>query len=187
MFFSVGLLAPLAMILPLGNVAPPSAAPSPADAGAPQCSLSGSDKLDLKAGRRARPWLTFQPWRREREARQTRVEQRIIVRISPARPRDSLLPREVPRRVVERKMGKCVALDEIVAVQTGGANRLILYLGDRRMVSAQLPKSCSAREFYSGFYVEPSKDGRLCSRRDKLQSRNGTKCEITQFAELVPA
>ncbi|NNC58980.1 MAG: hypothetical protein HKO05_03200 [Erythrobacter sp.] len=151
------------------------------------CSLSGADQIEMRPAARPDPWLAFQPWRTERNPMQTRVEQRIIIRISPARPRPNALPQQMPRRVVEQKMGKCVALRDIVAVQTGGPSKLILFLDDRRMISAQLPKTCSARDFYSGFYVEPSEDGNLCTKRDRLQSRNGTKCQISSFSQLVPA
>ena len=49
---------------------------------------------------------------------------------------------------------------------------------------AQLEKACSARDFYSGFYVEPSRDGNLCVSRDELQSRSGAKCELSALHRL---
>ena len=64
-------------------------------------------------------------------------------------------------------------------------NRLVLYLRDQRMISVNLEKSCRARDFYSGFYVEKSKDGRLCVDRDKLQSRTGARCEVEAMRQLV--
>ena len=36
------------------------------------------------------------------------------------------------------------------------------------MVSAALERSCSARDFYSGFYVERNADGQICVKRDTL-------------------
>ncbi|MHA6333282.1 hypothetical protein ACXYL9_06315 [Qipengyuania sp. CAU 1752] len=179
------IFAPLALALPQ--------APTADDLGAFErgggdvCSLSGADQIEMRPAARPDPWLAFEPWRTDRNPMQTRVEQRIIIRISPARPRTNILPRQMPRRVVEQKMGKCIPLSDIVAVQTGGPSKLVLFLNDRRMISAQLPKSCSARDFYSGFYVEPSEDGNLCTKRDRLQSRNGTKCQISSFARLIPA
>jgi hypothetical protein len=130
-------------------------------------------------------WAAFQPWESERWPQQVRIEQRVVIRISPARSRSfEDLPRLVPSRVVERKMGKCVAMKDIVAVQTGTANKLILFMRNRQMISAKLEKACAARDFYSGFYVEPSKDGSLCINRDQLQSRSGTKCEVAKFSRL---
>ncbi len=133
------------------------------------------------------PLPAFQPWEAEPLPQQVRIEQRMVVRISPARPRTDAfedLRRSVPTRMSESRMGKCVGLDDIVAVQTGNANRLILFMRNRQMISAQLEKACAARDFYSGFYVEPSKDGNLCVNRDELHSRNGTKCEVTRFYRL---
>ncbi|UIP08156.1 hypothetical protein LY632_07115 [Erythrobacter sp. SDW2] len=135
-------------------------------------------------------WTAFRPWETERLPQQVRIQQRVVIRISPARPRSGSIdevPRVVPSRVVERKMGKCVAMNDIVAFQTGATNKLILFLRNRQMISAELEKACAARDFYSGFYVEPSKDGNLCIKREQLQSRNGTKCEIAKFARLEAA
>lgn len=133
-------------------------------------------------------WTAFRPWESERPPQQVRIEQRVVIRISPARPRlGDELPRVAPSRVVERKMGRCVDMSDIVAVQTGTANRLILFMRNRQMISAELEKACAARDFYSGFYVEPSKDGNLCINRDQLQSRNGTKCDVSKFYRLEPA
>lgn len=135
-------------------------------------------------------WTAFQPWEAELLPQQVRIQQRVVIRISPARPRSGSIddvPRVVPSKVVERKMGKCVGMNDIVAFQTGATNRLVLFLRNKQMISAELEKACAARDFYSGFYVEPSKDGNLCIKRDQLQSRNGTKCEIAKFARLEAA
>lgn len=82
-------------------------------------------------------------------------------------------------------MEDCVEVRGIAGVQTVGSNRLVLYLRDRRMVSASLDKSCLARDFYSGFYIERNRDGMLCVGRDKLQSRSGAHCQIASFRQLV--
>jgi len=88
-------------------------------------------------------------------------------------------------RYVERKMGKCVPLRAIAAAQTAPGDRLMLYMRDQRIVSASLEKACRAQDFYSGFYVEPSKDGMLCVDRDKLQARTGAKCELSGLRQMV--
>lgn len=124
-------------------------------------------------------------------AGQVRIEQRVIVRIAPAVPSArraplvSLPQRAVSPRFEERGKEKCVALDQIAGVQTGSGNRLVLFLRDRRMISVNLEKSCRARDFYSGFYVERNKDGRLCVDRDRLQSRTGARCEVDTMRQLV--
>ena len=126
------------------------------------------------------------------KARQVRIEQRVVVRIAPQTParRNMLaeLPqRAVPQRFEEADKEKCVPLEGIAGVQTGSGNRLVLFLRDRRMISVNLEKSCHARDFYSGFYVERHKDGRLCADRDKLQSRTGARCEVEVMRQLVAA
>lgn len=124
---------------------------------------------------------------------QVRIEQRVVVRIAPRGRVErqnmvaDLPSAPMPRRLVERKMEKCIPINEIAGVQTGSGNRLLLFLRDRRLVSANLEKACRARDFYSGFYVERHKDGRLCVDRDKLLSRSGANCEIERIRELVEA
>ena len=184
------LAAPLALVLPLAagagvsvpgdRVSPPVPAAS-----APQCpaaTLGDPPRID--------PLSAF---RSQLSVRQVRIEQRVVVRIAPASPevRESLMA-ELPERAVsprfeEARKEKCVPLQGIAGVQTGSGNRLVLYLRDRRMLSVNLEKSCRARDFYSGFYVEKNKDGRLCVDRDKLQSRTGVRCEVESMRQLIEA
>jgi hypothetical protein len=129
---------------------------------------------------------------RERQvAHQVRIEQRVVIRISPQRPtaRQQLLatlPREeIETRFEERKMDKCLPVERIAGVQTGSGNRLLLFLTDKRMVTVNLEKNCRARDFYSGFYVEKNEDGNLCASRDKIKSRTGVKCDVERMRQLV--
>lgn len=124
-------------------------------------------------------------------ARQIRIEQRVVVRIvpQPGAARLNMMPdfpdRPPAPRFEERSKEKCVALGDIAGVQTGSGNRLVLFMRDRRMISVNLEKSCRARDFYAGFYVEKNKDGRLCIDRDKLQSRTGARCQVDTMRQLV--
>ena len=126
-------------------------------------------------------------------ASQVRIEQRMVVRISPhaASNRQELaaqaFEREIASRYQERRIGKCIPLEAIAGVQTGGGNRIVLFLRDDRMISVSLAKSCRSRDFYSGFYVERNQDGRLCIERDLLQARTGAKCEIERLRQLIEA
>ena len=178
------LAAPLALMLPLvaeGVVAP--AEGRPASAPAPECAAA-----EPPEGQPVNPLTAL---RQSSTARQVRIEQRVVVRIAPQSPstrRDLMadLPqREIAPRFEERGKEKCVALDGIAGVQTGSGNRLVLFMRDQRMISVNLEKSCHARDFYSGFYVERHKDGRLCVGRDKLQSRTGARCEVEVMRQLV--
>lgn len=174
------LAAPLALMLPLA--AGPGERPAPASS--PECAAPA-------AAQAAVPSNPLAAFRLSTTAQQVRIERRVVVRIAPQPPaaRQNLLAqlpqREIASRLEERGKEKCVALEGIVGVQTGSGNRLVLFLRDRRMISVNLEKSCRARDFYSGFYVEQSKDGRLCVERDTLQSRTGVRCEVDTMRKLV--
>lgn len=182
------LLAPLALSLSFAALAQPAVAPGLepglAEESAPLSHGGQNSALDRLE--------SFSATYRTPAARQVRIEQRVIVRIAPS----SMMPRQSmfaelqqmppPTRLVERKMEDCIAVSNIAGVQTTSSNRLVLYLRDRRMVTASLEKSCRARDYYSGFYLERNEDGRLCVGRDKLKSRTGANCEISRMRQLVP-
>jgi hypothetical protein len=121
---------------------------------------------------------------------QVSIEQRVTIRVAPRAPSTPILFDRLPAngagpRFTERKMSKCVPVAGIVGVQYRDANRLVLYLRDRRMVSATLEKTCSARDYYSGFYVARNGDGQLCVDRDAIRSRSGANCQISAMRQLV--
>lgn len=124
-------------------------------------------------------------------AEQVRIERRVTIRVAPRspQPRQSLMaelaPLSAPSTLIERKMGKCVPVAGIAGVQTGQGNRLLLYMRDQRIVSANLEKACRARDFYSGFYLERTSDGMLCVDRDRLHSRTGSQCQVSRMRQLV--
>lgn len=128
-----------------------------------------------------------------RTANQVRIKRSVTIRITPYRQgnRNSLLA-QLPRRGVTRtfeegEMAECVPVSGIAGVQTSTGNRLLLFLRDERIISLNLERGCEARDFYSGFYVERNEDGRLCVKRDQLQSRSGAKCEVAGMKRLVRA
>ncbi len=193
------LAAPLALALPVlglatmpGNVAPVASVPvivlSSASAGAVE-----APALEEQASSARQPSAptTLNAIHQDMRVGQIRIEQRVIVRIAPQRggSRQTLLA-QLPQRAVntryeERKADKCLAVERIAGVQTGSGNRLLLFLQDSKIISLNLEKACRARDFYSGFYVERASDGKLCVDRDKLQSRNGARCEIDSMKQLV--
>lgn len=129
---------------------------------------------------------------RPAEAAQVRIEQHIIWRITPmpGPARESMMAIEPSApsapRMIERKMGDCVPMSWIAGGRPQGRSRLLLFLRDRRLVAANLEKACSARDFYSGFYVDkPNADGKLCADRDRILARSGARCEISSFRLLV--
>lgn len=182
----IAFAAPLALMLPMTaevNGAAGEGAKRTA-VSAPQCDATAASGEPVLAN-------PLSEWRASSTVRQIRIEQRVVIRIAPQPPaaRQNLLA-ELPQRAIaprfeERGKEKCVALQGIAGVQTGSGNRLVLFLRDDRMISVNLEKSCRARDFYSGFYVEKNKDGRLCVDRDKLQSRTGARCEVEAMRQLV--
>ncbi|MGB3738004.1 MAG: hypothetical protein WA948_01485 [Pontixanthobacter sp.] len=176
-------LAPIALLIPIAQTPDDAASLTPAP---PTRQAQFPDD-----------WLTLDAGTDIPVQRQIRIERRVVIRVSPYRPpsnsaRTSLTaePRASrsapPRKLVEHKMGKCFETDAIRAVRTTRDNRLLLYMNDRRMIAVNLEKSCSARDFYQGFYVEPNKDGKLCVKRERLQSRTGVKCRMDRIRQLVP-
>ena len=127
---------------------------------------------------------------RQEIQRQVRIERRITIRIprtSRSRtPLSAINQTQLSKSWKEKKIGKCLPMKSIAGVQISGSNQLLLYTNDRRMIRARLEKVCRARDFYSGFYLEQSKDGKLCVDRDVLQARSGAKCELERIRQLVP-
>lgn len=165
------LFAPMALVVPAlavggGSAAAPAPAPAAAETVEP---ISPAE---------------------EPVASQVRIEQRVIVRIAPPGPalRQSAVSQfapAAPPNLREKKIGKCLPVGGIAAVQPDAGGKLLLFMRDRRLVSASLEKACSARDFYSGFYLERTRDGMLCVDRDKLHSRAGSNCAISKMRQLV--
>ena len=125
-------------------------------------------------------------------ANQVRIEQRMTIRIAPRAAAEPNMLADIPTREVgpkfiERKVGKCLPVARIAGVQASGPSKLILYLRDQRIVSAELERACRSRDFYSGFYLSRSDDGMLCVDRDTLLSRSGANCKLTRFRQLIEA
>lgn len=119
---------------------------------------------------------------------QVRIEQRMIIRIAPRLPGQVYTPMPAapqPQRFFERKTSKCLPITSIAGVQIESQDRLLLVTRGRKLIGASLDKSCRARDFYSGFYVERNEDGQLCAGRDTIHSRAGANCAITKMRELV--
>jgi len=122
-------------------------------------------------------------------ANQVRIEQRVIIRIAPSSPQrmeQSLAQlNRGSDRFKEERLGECIPINMIAGVAPQ-ESRLLLFMRDRRILSAQLERACNPEDFYAGFYIE-RQDGRLCERRDRLQSRAGASCRVTRLNRLVAA
>lgn len=195
---STFILTHLALVLATGAIgagaaaATQDAAPLQRDDKKPMISVPPAQVQRLGDGdAQIRP--VFRDYFRLPNAEQARIEQRVTIRISP---RPAPMPLAVMSsssetreggqvRTIERKMGKCVPLNSILGVQSGGANKLMLFLRGQRLVSATLEKACQGRDYYSGFLVSQHTDGQLCTDRDELLARSGANCKVQGFREIV--
>jgi hypothetical protein len=124
------------------------------------------------------------------------VEQGIIIRVPPQRQAATFTassqtssrrtPPPQPIKWKERDAPKCLAMRDVVAVQVTRKDSIDLLTRERQRLRAQLDGRCRAQDFYSGFYMQRSRDGRLCEDRDILQTRSGLKCEVDKFRLMVP-
>jgi hypothetical protein len=190
MSFAAVLLAPLVLLFPASVIEVRELYEVPA------AGMSGNPprpRPEVAAARQGWGFREVAESFRVRAQNQVRIEQHMTIRITPSRPRamppDFLFDfreREAPPRLIERNMGRCLPVASISGVQPDAAgNRLILFLRDRRMVSATLERACRARDFYSGFYVDRTEDGQLCVGRATLLSRSGMNCKLTRLRQLI--
>jgi hypothetical protein len=138
------------------------------------------------------PFRDFRDSYRPQVQDQVRIEQHVIIRITPSPRsirRDLLAPPpnadDPPFR--EKKADHCVRIEDIEGIAPMQPNRLVLFMRNHHMLSASLERACDADAFYLGAYVERSADGRLCTGRDMLRARTGATCQITRFSRLVAA
>jgi len=183
----VALLSPLALVLPaLAGLPPaPDSREDVAHASPEQQAAArlGFDNPALE------PLRVLEQARREPVENQVSIEQRVIVRIAPSsRQRFERALAELDRNAdsfEEVGYEDCLPINMIAAVHPQ-EDRLLLFMRDRRVFSAALERACNPQDFYSGFYVE-RRDGRLCQRRDRLQSRTGASCQVRRRNRLVAA
>ncbi len=181
----VTLLAIFALVLPIMLIEGPLRAQSQMDDMTAQYPLNSFDQSGSQS---LRP---LQQARQPLLQNQVRMRGRVIVRISPSTPtvRERMLARlqrrASQRAYVEEPHDDCVNVEDIAGVAYSQDNRLLLFMRDRDVLAASLERSCSARAFYSGFYVERNEDGELCVARDRLQSRAGASCQLDELSRLV--
>ena len=178
------IVAALALAVP----APPSAlAPEAAHA----IELAASPAKFGPSSRKAGPFDSFRDGYQPEVQHQVRIEQHVIIRLVPTSPSvrrevvSPILNADGPARYKEKKIGRCVPIEDIVGVAPTRPNRLLLFMRDHRLLSVALDRACDADAFYLGAYVESSADGRLCTGRDMLRSRTGATCQISRISRLV--
>ncbi|MDQ8755926.1 hypothetical protein RCO27_06760 [Sphingosinicella sp. LHD-64] len=112
------------------------------------------------------------------------IRQQVIIRI----PRTSGAQRSAARRTNwrEGRGPRCIPATRVAGVGLVGENSVDLILNDDRRIRARLGGRCPALDFYRGFYITATEDGRICADRDAIRSRAGAECEIEQFRTLSP-
>lgn len=120
---------------------------------------------------------------------QVRIQQHIVIRIPrPDAVRRVSAPAAAlpPIAWVEKGADKCIELTRLAGAAITKPDSVDLVLAGGRRIRAKLGKECPALDFYSGFYVKPTKDGMVCAKRDTFRSRAGGECQIKQFRALIP-
>ncbi|NNM76633.1 hypothetical protein HJG53_06940 [Sphingomonas sp. ID1715] len=107
------------------------------------------------------------------------IRQQLIIRV-PARPQPVQ-----PMQWREKGGPKCIPAGALAGAQISREGVDLLLKGGAR-VRAKLDR-CPPLDYYSGFYIRPGLDGRVCQDRDTIRVRSGGSCEIDAFKTLVPA
>ena len=109
---------------------------------------------------------------------QLTVRQQVIIRV-PARP----IPAQ-PMKWKEKGGPKCIPAAALGGAHISRQGVDLLLKGGAR-IRAKLQR-CPPLDYYSGFYIRPGLDGRICEDRDTIRVRSGGSCEIDVFKRLVP-
>lgn len=112
---------------------------------------------------------------------QIQIRERVIVRV----PTRTERPRQTTRWR-ERGAPRCMPLQGLAGAAVTERDSVdLLFVGGRR-IRAELESECAGLDFYSGFYLRPTEDRRICAGRDSIHARSGGQCEIRRFRTLVP-
>ena len=115
------------------------------------------------------------------EFAQLTIQQRLIIRLPAQRPAPP--PRLMRWR--EKRGPKCVPMNAVGGAAIIEADSVDLYLRGGLRIRARLDDACPALDYYSGFYVSPTRDGMICADRDSIRTRAGGICNIDRFRLLA--
>lgn len=118
------------------------------------------------------------------ELAQLTIHERLIIRIPRVSPARSRVAVPVWR---EKKGPRCVEMKSLTGAAIGGESDVDLIVDGIKRVRAKLDDGCPAMNFFSGFYLKPTKDGKICAGRDVIRARSGASCAIDRFRRLVAA
>ncbi len=117
---------------------------------------------------------------------QVQIEQRTVVRIRPVAIQPPSARPQLRLRWEEKKGPSCIRMTNVAGAMVSSPDSIDLVLRGGARMRAKLSRACPSIDFYSGFYVKPSKDGNVCEDRDMIHSRSGGECGIQKFKLLVP-
>jgi hypothetical protein len=80
---------------------------------------------------------------------------------------------------------RCLAANQILAA-TPSQSSVDFIMRDQSRVRARLGRRCGGLDYYRGFYLNTTSDGRVCAERDSIRSRMGGECGIAEFRSLQP-
>ena len=87
----------------------------------------------------------------------------------------------------ESRGPNCIAATRLIGATLLSQNSVDLILRDNSQVRARLQRTCPSLDYYRGFYINATADGRICADRDScIRSRAGGECRIDQFRALSP-
>ena len=79
----------------------------------------------------------------------------------------------------------CISATRLMGATLLRQNSVDLILRDNSRVRARLQRRCPALDYYRGFYINATEDGRICADRDSIHSRAGGECQIDSFRALT--
>lgn len=112
---------------------------------------------------------------------QVTVQETIVIRV-PAQKTS----RPKPMQWKLRKGPKCIPMASVAGAAVVAEDAVDFVLRGGLRVRAQFSATCSALDYYSGFYVLPTDDGLICANRDMIHTRAGGECAIRRFKKLIP-
>ena len=122
----------------------------------------------------------------EVELAQLTIHERIIIRV----PRMAVVRPQspVPPAIAWKEKGgpRCVVAGELAGALVTQPDAVDLVLNGGRRLRARLTGDCRPLDFYSGFYLKPAGDGKVCAGRDAIRARSGATCPIDRFHSLKP-
>jgi len=86
----------------------------------------------------------------------------------------------------EHKGPRCIEAATIGGAAVSAPDSVDFMLKGGQRVRARLEEQCPALDYYSGFYVVPPPDGKICADRDAIHTRSGADCQVDKFRALTP-